>query len=272
MRKLFLLIVLFTAATTVQSQERSLKKVISLKMPKTAEDFLCGTRGASVVWHPVQNKYYAVFAGNQGFPLAIFDKTGKRLSDDEQTTLVDIRGLWYDPFTKTICGNGYDTIGWFKYVLGKNGVPTDYTIIKNGMYQPNKQSVGSFNKKAGYVYFLDGGQVAFYKPDADISEKSVTIHWGLKKGQVNEDEENIYETREGYNMTSAVYTGFIGSEIALLNTDAKQIELYDEKEGYMKQKLLLPEEAPVESMFNFAFANGIFWLFDIPNRTWIGYK
>ncbi len=70
---------------------RTLKKTIELKMPKTAEDTLCGKRGAAVVWHPLQKKYYAAFAGNAGFPLAVFDVAGKRLSGDKPKSENDLR-------------------------------------------------------------------------------------------------------------------------------------------------------------------------------------
>jgi hypothetical protein len=57
-----------------------------------------------------------------------------------------------------------------------------------------------------------------------------------------------------------------------LNADAHAIELYDEKTGFLTRRLTIPEAVPVESAFNFSFANGIFWLFNIEARTWIGLK
>jgi hypothetical protein len=40
----------------------------------------------------------------------------------------------------------------------------------------------------------------------------------------------------------------------------------------MTQILKLPDTATTEGMFNFAFANGIYWLFDMETRIWTGYK
>jgi hypothetical protein len=51
-------LIFFVTATALQAQlKQSLKKVMELKMPKTADDDMPGTRGASVAWHPVQKKY-----------------------------------------------------------------------------------------------------------------------------------------------------------------------------------------------------------------------
>src|SRR5215831_11978397 len=85
---------LFTQAQTsakkpLTQSPQVLKKVIELKMPKTASDDMPGTRGASVAWHPLQKKYYAVFAGNMDYPLAVFDEKGKRLSDDDLFAYID---------------------------------------------------------------------------------------------------------------------------------------------------------------------------------------
>jgi hypothetical protein len=69
-----------------------------------------------------------------------------------------------------------------------------------------------------------------------------------------------------------VYTGIAGAEAGVLNIVENQIELYDYKTGFLSQKLALPESTVTEAAFNFSFANGLYWLFDIPNRVWIGYK
>jgi len=140
MKKIIPVILLFLAAIPAIAQTgKPLKKVLELKMPKTVDDDMPGTRGAGVVWHPVQKKYYAVFAGNQGFPLAVFDGTGKRLSDADQAALIDTRGIWYNPNTKMVCGNGYSDNGWFTYQLSPKGMVMDYNTVVQGMNQPDAQ-------------------------------------------------------------------------------------------------------------------------------------
>lgn len=272
MKHLITAIFLCLFVPALQAQTKTLKKVLELKMPKTADDELCGTRGAAVAWHPVQKKYYAAFAGNAGFPLAVFDEKGKRISDAELTTRVDIRGMWYDPTTEKICGNGYNDYGWFAYQFDGRGIPMDYKIIKEGSFQPTENSVGTYSTTRKAACFLDGGKVSFYKIRADYSDESITIHFGRKKSDGVAEDENSYETKEGYNSTTAVCTGMAKGEIGMLNINDRQIELYNEADGFMQTVLRLPEEASLNDRFNFAYANGIFWLFDIDKRTWIGYK
>ena len=182
-RIIFFTIMFFAASNTLQAQlKQTLKKVIELKMPKTAEDSMPGTRGASVVWHPVQKKYYAVMAGNAGYPLAVFDATGKRISDDDVTAMNDTRGLWYNPETKEISGNGYGETGWFKYVLDKKGIPESGPIILEGLKQPDGQCVGSFHTLRKEVIFIYNGTVSLYSLTDGTTSASVKINWGRAGG------------------------------------------------------------------------------------------
>lgn len=277
MKKYILAIValLFISSGSLNAQDRTLKQVMELKMPKTADTLLWGTRGAGVCWNPVTKKYYAAFAGNKGFPMAVFSATGKRVSDDDLTTMEDIRGLWYNPVTKTMMTNGYDDKGWFYYTLDKAGIPTEITNTFTDMNQPDAQSVGCYDTRSKYVCFLNKSRILFYKNVDDmfaITQDSVQIHWGRTKSQGPGEDENELDENPDYNFTNVVATGIAKSEFGVLNTLDKQIELYDSNEGYLMQTLKLPKTAPVESMFNFAFSNGIYWLFDIKNRKWIGYK
>lgn len=260
-----------TITLQAQTPTKPLKKVMELKMPKTVDDDMPGTRGANVVWHPVQKKYYASFAGNVGYPMAVFDATGKRLSDDELTTMADTRGLWYNAVTKMVSGNGYGEFGWFNYQLDSKGVPTDLEVTHEGKFQPDAQSVGTYNPLAKQVLFLFGSQVYMYNSDAELLD-SVVIHWGRKKTQGADEYEDITEQPEDYNYTSLIYTGVKGQELGFLNVTNKNIELYDIKTGFLTKILSLPETATAEPSFNFAFANGTYWLFDMEMRTWVGYK
>lgn len=272
-KTLFLAIACILAGITLHAQTTpALKKVMELNMPKTADDDMPGTRGASVVWHPVQKEYYAVFAGNMGYPLGVFDKKGTRLSPDEQKAMMDSRGLWYNPVTKLICGNTYDDYGWFTYKLDRKGIPTDYTVTNEGMNQPDAQSVGAYNPTAKQVLFLFLDKVYMYNSDAELQD-SLMIHWGLKEADATaEDHEDNSMTPEDYNYTSLIYTGIKGQELGFLNTTGKQVELYNIKTGFLTRTISFPASAITEASFNFAYANGIYWLFDMELRKWEGYK
>lgn len=240
-------------------------------MPKTADDEMCGTRGATVAWHPVQKKLYASFAGNAEYPMAVFDVKGKRLSSEDLVTMTDTRGLWYDPAAKLLRGNGYSDWGWFAYELDKTGNPTDVQVEKKGMNQPDIQSVGVYNTTGKQVLFLNLSQVYMYNNDAERVD-SVTIHWGRKKADGADEDEDIYLSNEDYNSSALAYTGIKGQELGVLNITNKQVELYDIKTGFLTKVLSLPETSVVEPFFNFAYANGTYWLFNIELRKWVGYK
>lgn len=269
-----ILAAIFLALTTVTlhaQAKQGLKKVMELKMPKTADDDMPGTRGACVAWHPVQKKYYAVFAGNEDYPMAVFDATGKRLSDDDETAMIDTRGLWYDPTQKKICGNAHGDFGWFTYKLNGKGLLSDIEMTEDGMNQPDEQSVGTYNAAAKAVLFIYRSQVYIYNSDADVQD-SLQIHWGRKKTDGPGDDEDILNVPEDYNYTSLIYTGVKGQELGFLNITNKVIELYDLKTGFLSKTLSLPETSVPEGSFNFAYANGIYWLFNMELRKWVGYR
>ena len=272
MKKIILSLFMICFATLYCFAQPStkLKKTLELKMPKTVDDDMPGTRGAAVAWHPLQKKYYAVFAGNMAYPLAVFDAKGSRLSTDEQTAMIDTRGLWYNPSTNKISGNAYNEYGWFTYKLGADGMATDYESVAEGMYQPNTQSVGVYDPIAKRVLFLNGSMIMQYNSNREAID-SMVIHWGRKKAEGAMPGEDMYMTPEEYN-TTPVYTGIKGRELAFINITNKQIELYDARSGFLSSTLALPEDIATEPFFNFAYANNIYWLFDIKNRTWIGLK
>ncbi|MFT3678202.1 MAG: hypothetical protein QM781_20075 [Chitinophagaceae bacterium] len=266
------LLLLFTGMqANAQTVSKKLKQTQELQMQKTVDDDMPGTRGASVVWHPVLKQYYAAFAGNTGYPLAVFDEKGKRLNEEDLTTMMDVRGLWYNSATKQICGNGYDALGWFNYQLDKKGIPTDVENITDDSRQPNAQAVGTYNFTEKQVLFLGGGQVYKYNSKGEAVD-SVAIHWGRKKADGPGEDEDPTLSHEDYNATSLIYTGIKGQELGVLNVAENQIELYDIKTGYLIKLLTLPETATPELSFNFAYANGTYWLFNMEERKWIGYK
>lgn len=268
---LCLLLLLTSTQVNAQTAVKKLKQTLELQMQKTIDDDMPGTRGASVVWHPVLKKYYAAFAGNTAYPLAVFDEKGKRLNDDDLATMIDVRGLWYNVTTKQVCGNGYDALGWFNYELDKKGIPTDVANITDDMRQPTAQAVGTYNFTEKQVLFLGGGQV--YKYDnKGVAIDSVAIHWGRKKADGPGEDEDPTLGHEDYNATSLIYTGIKGQELGFLNVAENQIELYDIKTGYVIKVLTLPETATAELSFNFAYANGTYWLFNMEERKWVGYK
>lgn len=262
---LFLLAALLTATVNAQIEKKQLKKTLELKMPDGG-----GSNGAAVAWHPVLKKYYASMAGNVSFPIGVFDVTGKLLSPETQEALFDIRGLWYNSDTKTLQMNGYNDFGWAEYQLDKKGFPEDVIVLREGMNQPNVQSAGAYNAKEEKVYFFNDeeGNIEIYDLSTSSYEESIELTLGRGKGKSGDNGDVL----EDYNSSTVIYTGLPGAEIGLLNHEDNVIELYDIKTGYLTRKHVLPADAPSPELLNFAYSNGIYWLFDKPARTWRGYK
>ncbi len=286
MRKIFFSLFLALPFLMNAQVVKTLKKTIELKMSgkvyltkgdgfdkMAGEDSIPGTRGGAVIWHPLQKKYYAVYAGNETYPLTVFNITGKRLSSDEQTALVDTRGLWYNSKLKKICGNGYSEIGWFGYKLDAKGIPAEAEIYAAGQNQPGQQSIGVFNEKTNMVYFLYGQNVYLYNAEAMQEEDStIRLHPGISKKENIDEDDDATVLSEDYSYNVLIYTGIPKAEFGLLNVAEKRVELYNRKTGLMTQKLNLPADIATWPAFNFSYANGIYWAFDQETRIWTGYK
>jgi hypothetical protein len=259
----FLFVCGFTTAQVVTA--KPVKKIITLTMP--GEN---GSNGASVVWHPVLKKYYAAFAGNDSYPLAVFGATGKRLSDDELETMFDMRGMWYNTVSKKIEANGYFEGGWISYKLDANGIPLDIEQLKEGMLQPDEQSVGVFDGAKKRICFLSKGNIISYSLKGVEAYDVIVLK--RKEPKITEGElEDKEEVAEGYNTTSLCYTGIANAEFAILNYNDMQIELYNRK-GILTKAFKVPEDVRLYDSFNFSFANGIWWFFDKEARQWVGCK
>jgi hypothetical protein len=270
--KTILLICLVLHTTMVLAQPRQLKKILELKMPKGDDDFNNGQKGASVCWNPVTKKYYAAFALSKHYPLGVFDETGKLLTDTSLAAMQNVRGLWYNPSAKKICGNSGNDGGWFSYILNSKGVPVSCKIEIEGMKQPDENSTGAYDAASQLVYFFDKGKFSFYNNKA-VFTKKLAIHFGQPKVLGPAEFENEDNENSDYNQTTVIYTGIPASPLGLLNVKRNRIELYDNKEGYLQQILLLPDDDMYGSRsLNFAYANGIYWLFNIFTRTWQGFK
>lgn len=237
-----------------------LEKVLELQMEGEG-----GSNGASVAWHTTGKKYYAAMAGNAIYPLCVFNEKGERLSDAGNSTLVDIRGLWFNAKKAKVQGNAYGEGGWFEYVLDSKGIPTDFTTLVEGASQPNEQCVGNFIAKTNQVVFFDGSDIYFYDILTGEVKEVLSFAEVLSRSSIDES------AREDYNNRTILYTAKPGQELGLLNVVAGQLELFS-IQGIRSMVLKVPESQPVYEGFNLAFANGLFWFFNKDERKWVGYK
>lgn len=264
-----LLLAALTLSTLVTNSQavKALKKVLELKIPIEG-----GANGASVAWHPVLKKYYAAMAGNIDYSLSVFDATGKRISPEEQKTLFDIRGLWYNPVAKAIQMNGYNEFGWAEYKLNAKGLPAEVKELFTGKIQPDEQSTGALNTKENILYFFNGeGNIEKYGLADGIYLDDISLKLGkTKDAEMNEGGND--DVISDYNGSTVIYTGVAGAEIGLLNHANRAVELYNIRTGFLSKKLSFPDDAPIPEYLNFSYTNGICWLFDKDSRIWKGYK
>jgi hypothetical protein len=184
----------------------SAEKVMDMVIPEG------GANGASVVYHPKEKLYYAAQAGNMDFPLVIFNANGKVVSGTDQKTLIDVRGLWYNPKTKQLEGNAYNDFGWFSYDLNRDGLPSIIKKKRQGMSQPDQNSAGVLNTEDNEVLFLDGLNIVCYSTDGTDKRKSIQIHFGA----MNTNDATTLSSADfekTYNIRSIIYTGTKGAEI-----------------------------------------------------------
>ncbi len=259
--------VLLIVGSNAYGQAKSLKQVLTLRIDRPG-----GANAASVAWHPVQKKYYAAQAGNEVYPMEVFDATGKMLSDDKLETMFDVRGFWYNPNTKTLQANGYDVAGWVDYKLNGKGIPISVTKMDIEPGKPDAQSVAAYDSKKNVVYYFDYANVGVERHNMKdgVADTTIALHLGAKTKSDMSDDQN--DKKANYNENALIYTGVAGAEIGLLNTAEKQIELYNIATGFMTKALKLPEDAPVPTSLNFSYCNGIYWLNDRTERVWHGYK
>lgn len=218
-----------------------------------------GTNGSAVAWNPDKQLYYAVIAGNEEYPLETFNSDGKFLYTAEAGA--DLRGLWYNPKTKTLEGNGYNDYGLFKGHLTIDGYAVDVkSCKKEGRFQPSENSCGAYDSKKNLLYFLDGTYLAAYSASNGKIMSSTPIS-GLEDGFYLEDDAN---------KTSLIYTGVKGYEIGILDYNENRILLLNKK-GKQTAIVNLPYEAVTNYAFWTAYANDKLWLYDSDTRTWTSY-
>jgi hypothetical protein len=261
------LCILTIANAQKTTAKRTLKKVMEIEMPEGG-----GSNGGSVAYNPIAKKYYIPMVGNASYPMAIFDLKGKELTNGMASN--DLRGLWYNPKTKQLQGNCFDSGGWVKYPLdAKGNILKDELdffksefIFENDMRQPDNQAVGFFSSADNMIYFLTQfGHVSVYNMNGN-EKKTID----LKKSK--DDQAIVFEDEGNPYNSTLIYTGIPKAEIGLLNIDDKKIEFFNKATGIFATEWQLPKDAVVYPNFNFTYANGMVWLFDKDDRKWIVYK
>jgi hypothetical protein len=215
-----------------------------------------GNNATSVVFNPDRKTYFAVFGGNESFPLEVFDETGKNLH--KSAAGFDARGLWWNGNTMQIEGNSYSNHGIITIQLTDKGFPKGVKVAINNNDQPEDQSCGAYDQeKNEIIYFFNDTIYRYNRSSGKYIDK-----YGLS---------GIPVKYSCLNKTTVIYTAMPTKEIGLLDHINKKIYLFDKSSGNLTTSVDLPSNAPAFEIYRFAFANDHIWLYDKNKRTWDGY-
>ncbi len=213
---------------------------------------------ASLVWHPVYQRYYSVRPGNLAFPLETWLPSGG-LSVSWTTAGVDTRGLWYNPGTAQVERNCFNALGWATLTIDASFNATNgFTTLFAGMLQPNVQSVGAYDPTTNSVLFYNAGNLFAYARATGTLTTTIPL--------------------TGAVLTNVAaycifYTGQVGYEVALYDCVAKQVLFFNKNTGALTGQSQLPASAvaTTTTSLRFAYTNNRFWLFNNSLRKWNAY-
>jgi hypothetical protein len=209
-----------------------------------------GTNGCAVAWNPKQKLYYTIIAGNEIYPIDIFDERGTW--KNQKQSGVDARGLWYNSKSGKLGGRSFagDLVEWN---LSSSGEPQNFVVT--GSIDMEGQQVTTLGAK-GTMYVYKEGTIVKYSAK------------GKEEGSVILEADFNEETHNTYSMG---FTGVKNYEFVLVNLTNTALEFFNLK-GKRTATVNLPGEVPYAENFQFSFANNHVWLYDIDTRTWSGYK
>ena len=250
-------IIFLLLANSASYSQSALLGIAELKVSLAVSE-KAGNNGTAVAYNPLENIYFAVFAGSEEFPMEKFDSLGGCLSSAKAG--IDVRGMWWDPKTKSLEVNAFGDQGYFKMVLDENGNPAGEAInFIQGRKQPSEQNVAAFDPlKQRLFFYLDGTVYSYSLKNGKQGKKDLVLEIPVDLSQINSN--------------SMIYTGIKGIEIGILNYIDSKLLLFDLKSGKLSGSVKFIHNAPMNEAFGFSYANNMVWLYNKEYRIWYGYK
>lgn len=213
---------------------------------------------SGVAFNPLRNLYYGVRAGNPSFPLETWSSIGTPLYNT--TAGFDWRGMWWNPTTSQLEGNGFSGSGVWRADLNASGFALNTGAnIFTGMSQPNSQSCGDLDWQSYEILYYDNGNISRYSRSTNAFLGSYPLT-GTPVALSN------------INAYTVMYTGCTGMEIALLDYVNKRVYLYNKATGAYSGASQLPATAITTNAFRVSWANDLIWLFNVADFTWYSYR
>lgn len=213
----------------------------------------------ALVYNPSRSLYYLFYGGNVSYPAEVFNAAGTRLATVSPLGY-DLRGMWWNPTTSQLEGNGYDNASIIAKALDANGYPVASAITTiftpgNGLAS---QNVAAFDPLNNEIIYYSAGSIKRVSraTNATIASAAVT---GLPVSVAN------------HNPNVALYTGCAGREYALYDATNRALYFISRATNAYVGLSQLPATAPANATFGISYTNGQLFLFDYPTRTWNSY-
>lgn len=213
---------------------------------------------SGVAYNPLRGLYYAVRAGNPGFPLETWSSIGTQLFSTSAG--FDYRGMWWNPNTSQMEANGYSNRGIWRANLNANGYALNTGTTLLAANQPNTQACGDYDDGANEIIYYNGsGRIYRYSRTNNAFLGSYTLN-SIPVGTGN------------LNNTTVFYTGCSGQEIGVLDYVNRRVYIFNKSNGNFVGASQLPLSAVTTNRFRCSWANGMLWLFDLSSRRWTSYQ
>jgi len=213
---------------------------------------------SSVAYNPNQQLYYSVIAGSEGYHIETYDQNGASLNSSLQG--FDYRGVWWNPNTNQLEGNGYGSFGIWSQDLDANAHPLPTGVNElSGVNGPNPQCAGDYDWNDNEIIYYYNGAIFRY-------DRTNHIQIG------NQPVSNLPVAITNINKTNIIYTGIPGMEAGIYDYNNKALYFIDKSTGIYQTSCQLPVNAPSSNLFRLAFANNHLWLYDPSASEWKGYQ
>ena len=212
---------------------------------------------SGIAYDPVNDRYYSVNAGSPHYPMETYDGNGRLLNATPQG--FDYRGVWYNPNTKSIEGNGFNSCGiWHAQVNSAHVANGNGKHLVSNTKGPDVQACADYDYNDNEIVYYYNGTI--YRHDHETNEliSSVSVS-GLPVSSYH------------LNTTGIGYTGVKGMELGLWDYQNRKFYFIDKESGKYVTECQLPNSAPAQSYLKMGFENGLLWLYDGVSQ-WFGYR
>lgn len=212
---------------------------------------------SGVAYNPEKDMYYSVNAGTTFYPMETYDGKGKLLGAIEQG--FDYRGVWWNPNTKQLEGNGFNTYGiWTAATDSKNHANGEGKNVLPNTSGPDVQSCADYNWIDDEILYYHEGKIYVHDRKKNFLKETITIT-GLPFGI------------HALNRTGIAYTGVKGMEVGVWDYINRRFYFIDKSNGKYVTFCQLPNSAPSQDYLKMGFENNLLWLYDGVNE-WLGYQ